>query len=54
MPTATGAAVLLNFVVAALAWVVANRTAATVIREEPGARPSESAAAAAAAAAPRA
>jgi spermidine synthase len=49
MPTATGAAVLLNFVVAALAWLVANRTAATVIREAPGDRPSEAAAAAAAA-----
>lgn len=36
MPTATGAAVALNFVIAALAWLVANRTAKTVIREAPG------------------
>jgi spermidine synthase len=35
MPTATGAAVALNFVIAALAFVVAQRTAATVISEEP-------------------
>jgi spermidine synthase len=36
MPTATGVAVALNFVVAALAFLLANRTAATVIRDQPG------------------
>jgi spermidine synthase len=36
MPTATGVAVVINFAVAGLAFLVAKRTAATVIPEEPG------------------
>jgi spermidine synthase len=35
MPTATGVAVVINFVIAGLALVVANRTATTVIQETP-------------------
>jgi spermidine synthase len=44
MPTATGAAVALNFTVAALAWVVAKRTAGNVIQDDAGEEPARAAA----------